>query len=72
MIEIHNDVVDKLKLWNTHVHKSNRNLDGRFALAIFLSLTTYESIVDGKIDQEVESFIRGEICQTVVINFYLF
>lgn len=60
LIEIHNDVINKLKLWNTTKQKQDRSLDSRFALTIFLSLSTPVSIANGQIDQEVMNFITGK------------
>lgn len=56
---MHSDVIEKLKLWNSDEHKNKRNLDGRFALAIYLSLSSNESIADGKMNEDIKNFIKG-------------
>lgn len=53
-IEIHNEVLNNLQLWNDDVH------DNAFALAVMLSLTSTEDISNGVINQDAMDFTIGK------------
>lgn len=64
LMEIHNDVLTNLQLWDAEkqVH------DTAFALAVMLSLTSPENVLNGIINQDAMDFTIGKNICSYYIN----
>lgn len=61
VIEIHNDILAKIRQWNSENFRNDVNLDRKITQALLVLCVGATAVANGQISDKVVKFIKGEI-----------